>query len=121
MGSDVLQVSAAALELLRDGVDIAPAALERSCRKNGAGAGNLPGDPGDRFRLVDRERRRQANVHAMREVEGAGRCDRAPDLPGRRFDVVPRRAQTRLRLADLELDQMVVAQRKLRQARFLLD
>jgi hypothetical protein len=42
-------------------------------------------------------------------------------LLGRRFDVAPGRAQAGLRLADLELDMVVVAQRELGQSWLLLD
>ena len=68
------------LQLPRDRVDVAEAALERAALEDGRGAGGVIDDVDDLLRLMDRERRGEANQHALLDGELARTADATPDL-----------------------------------------
>src|SRR6266849_10886440 len=106
--ADVFVMRVAGLDLLRDGVHIAEAALESVGAEHRRGAGHVIGGIDHRGCLMDGPGRRQEKRCAMllREVSVARQI--APHLCGRRIEIGARRAQTGLVAPDRALNGVVL-------------
>ena len=87
-----------ALQLLRDGVDVAEAALERVFFEDCGRAGGVIGRVDDTQLLVDCKGRREPDYHPLLEGEPARALDLGSDLLQRLVQKRTGRAQPRLRL-----------------------
>src|SRR4029077_13664785 len=121
VAADGLEVGLAALELLGHGVDVGEAALECAAREDGARAGGVVHGVHDLLGLVDAVGGGQADLHPLLQVERAARSAHLrPDAGQRVVQEDARRAQLRLGLGHLELDDAAVAQLPLGRARLLV-
>src|SRR5262249_47794840 len=108
--TDGFEVELPPLELLGDRVDVTEAALEGIALKDGRGPRRVIHRVDDFLRLVDGKRCGQTDQHALLDGELAYAPDAAPDLVQRREEKTARRAQLRLALRHLRLDDRVLAQ-----------
>src|SRR5450631_4203449 len=101
--ADVFVMRVAGLDLLRNGVHVAEAALEFVGAEHRRGAGHVIGGIDHRGGLMDGPGCSQAECRAMVGGEFAGKRQIAPDLARGRIEIGARRAQTRLVSADQAL------------------
>src|SRR5258706_11794556 len=90
--ADVLIMGVAGLDLLRDGVHVAKAALEWVGPEHSGGAGHVIGGIDHRGRLMDRPGRGEAKRRTVVLGELARVGEIAPALGCRRVEIGPRRA-----------------------------
>src|SRR5439155_21565846 len=107
--TDGFEMELTSLELRRDGVDVAEPALECAALEDGRRAGGMIDGVGDLLRLVDGERRREPDQHALFDGEVAHAPDAPPDLLQGGEQQAAGRAQLRFALRDLRLDHPVLA------------
>ena len=110
----------ASLALLRPGMDVAHAPLERVRLENRGRTGGVIDRRDDIARLVDSPGRREPQLRVMLGADLAGLPRLLPHLADDAAQIGARRFEPRLALRDLRLDHVVLAQRALRAARHLV-
>ena len=109
-----------ALQLLRHGVDVAEAALQRMVFEDRGSPGGVVGKVHRLARLVNGMGRGHADVHALRNRDGGAGGKILPDVGHRLQHVAARGAEIDLGLGEVALDHRIVPQRAPGAARHLV-